>query len=427
MDDTHELLAAEPLSQLEKSDSRFRAVVETALDAYYDWNIETAYCYFSDHMDALLGDEPGTLAHSIYAWAELVHPDDRERVLRSLAAAFRHDGRWQHDYRLRRRDGSFVFLRDNGLIVYNERGRPVRMIGAIWDITKERESERALQESAELYRTLFRGAANPAVHVDRDGQYLDANEAALAFFQSSREGLLSREFKDDFSEEVQRLVDVAFNEESRAEVEVTLDINGTPKTLILAIVPCRIGDRDTFFCLGTDISAHKMLQERLQDTNTALRVVLQQMDDDSQELERRVTANMALLVTPTLDRLDRLLRARPEAAFVQAVRENLSEVVRPFARRLVSPAEGSASLSRREIEIANYVRLGKASDEIAEILHISRSAVQFHRGNIRRKLGLKRGQQLATALSAVALEGSHGVHELAQDASQDAMNHEVAL
>jgi PAS domain S-box-containing protein len=221
------------------------------------------------------------------------------------------------------------------------------------------------------------------VHVDRDGRYLDVNEAALAFFQSSREVLLGREFNDDFPEEVRQLVDVAFSTESRVEVEVALDVKGTPKTLILAVVPCRIGDRDTFFCLGTDISGHKMLQERLQDTNTALRVVLQQMGQDRQELERRVTANMALLVTPTLDRLERLLHSRPEAAFVQAVRENLSEVVRPFARRLATPADGSAPLSRREIEIANYVRLGKTTDEIAEILHISRSAVQFHRGRLR--------------------------------------------
>jgi DNA-binding CsgD family transcriptional regulator len=54
-------------------------------------------------------------------------------------------------------------------------------------------------------------------------------------------------------------------------------------------------------------------------------------------------------------------------------------VIRPFAWQLSTASERFQALSRREIEIANYVRLGKTSDEIAEILHISRSTVQFQR------------------------------------------------
>ena len=105
-------------------------------------------------------------------------------------------------------------------------------------------------------------------------------------------------------------------------------------------------------------------------------------------------------ITPTLDRLERQLRSRPEAEFVEALRENLAEILRPFAARLSSPDDGASPLTRRELEVAGYVRLGKTTDQIAEIMRLSRSAVEFHRGNIRRKLGLKRGdQQLGAALS----------------------------
>jgi PAS domain S-box/PAS domain S-box len=402
VDRRRDLVAAAPLSELEERDGRFRALVESAFDAYYDWNIETGYNYFSEPLDALLGYRPGTLKWSFYAWFERVHPDDRRRVMGSLGTAFRHENHWQDDYRLRKRDNSYVFVRDNGLIIYGDRMRPVRMLGVIRDITQERERARALSESAELYRTLFAGAANPAVHVDREGCYLDANEAALGFFECSKEELLSRRFSEDFSADVVRLVDEAFSMKGRVESEVTIRVKGAPKTLVLAIVPCRIGERDTFFCLGTDISSRQMLQERLEDVNTALRVVLEQTNQDKQDLERRIAANIALLVAPTLDRLERLLRSRPEVACVQAVRENLNEIVRPFASRLTTSSESCVALSRRELEIANYVRLGKTTDEIAEVLCVSRSAVQFHRGNIRRKLGLKRGdQQLATALDSI--------------------------
>jgi DNA-binding CsgD family transcriptional regulator len=159
---------------------------------------------------------------------------------------------------------------------------------------------------------------------------------------------------------------------------------------------------DSFFCLCTDITAHRLLEERLRDTNTALRVVLEQVNDDKVELEKRVMANLELLITPTLDRLARQLRSRPEIEFVDALRENLADILRPFAARLSSPDDGASPLTRRELEVAGYVRLGKTTDQIAEIMRLSRSAVEFHRGNIRRKLGLKRGdQQLGAALSTL--------------------------
>ena len=187
-----------------------------------------------------------------------------------------------------------------------------------------------------------------------------------------------------------------------------MEVRATKRTLIAAIVPCRMSGQDSFFCLCTDITAHKLLEEQLRDTNTALRVVLGQVNDDKVELEKRVTANLELLITPTLDRLDRQLRSRPEAEFVQALRENLAEILRPFAARLSSPEDGASPLTRRELEVAGYVRLGKTTDQIAELMRLSRSTVEFHRGNIRRKLGLKRGgQQLGTALSTLQTGQGH--------------------
>ncbi len=89
------------------------------------------------------------------------------------------------------------------------------------------------------------------------------------------------------------------------------------------------------------------------------RLALEQVNDDKLELEKRVTADLELLIMPTLDRLERQLRSQPEIEFVEALRESL-----------------------------------------AEIMRLSRSAVEFHRGNIRRRLGLKRGdQQLGAALT----------------------------
>jgi DNA-binding CsgD family transcriptional regulator len=71
----------------------------------------------------------------------------------------------------------------------------------------------------------------------------------------------------------------------------------------------------------------------------------------------------------------------------------------PFVRRLGQSALG---LTPRELEVAEMVRNGYSSKEIAERLHISPKAVAFHRGNLRKKLGIKsRRESLRVRLLAL--------------------------
>ncbi|MHB1343859.1 MAG: hypothetical protein ACYCX3_05825 [Thermoleophilia bacterium] len=114
--------------------------------------------------------------------------------------------------------------------------------------------------------------------------------------------------------------------------------------------------------------------------DTALRVLMEQRDQDRRELEERIHANFERLIQPALDRLGRALGVRPEASLVETLAVNLEEIVRPYAGGLLGP-------------------------EAREPL--SHSAVSFHRGNIRRKLGLAAGgPHLTTHLAAHATDAS---------------------
>ena len=68
-----------------------------SFDAYYDWDIRSGDNYFSEHFDELLGQPRGSARRWFDAWLELVHADDRDRVLRSLSAAFQHQATWKDD------------------------------------------------------------------------------------------------------------------------------------------------------------------------------------------------------------------------------------------------------------------------------------------------------------------------------------------
>jgi PAS domain S-box-containing protein len=130
----------------------------------------------------------------------------------------------------------------------------------------------------------------------------------------------------------------------------------------------------------------KLKASSLADLNTALRVLLEQKDNDRADIEEKVMLNMRELVLPFIEKLKRTSLTRRQAAYVQVLESNLNDVISPFSRTLSAKF---LSLTPTEIQIAGMIREGKMSQEIADVLNLSSRTVESHRGSIRKKLGLK--------------------------------------
>ena len=105
---------------------------------------------------------------------------------------------------------------------------------------------------------------------------------------------------------------------------------------------------------------------RLAETNTALRVFLKQNAEDTRALA-------ASGLNPE------------QKMLLEIIRDNLEVLAEPFAQRLSQAFPG---LTPREVQVADLVRDGRSNKEIASVLQITPRAVEFHRENLRRKLGL---------------------------------------
>ncbi len=123
----------------------------------------------------------------------------------------------------------------------------------------------------------------------------------------------------------------------------------------------------------------------LEDSNTALKVLLEQRELDKASMEENIVVNIRKLVMPSLEEL--LLQRLDERNrnLLAIIRSRLDDITSPFLKRLSSV---SRLLTPKEIDVAILVREGRTSKEIADLLHVSVSAVDFHRKKIRRKLGL---------------------------------------
>lgn len=147
--------------------------------------------------------------------------------------------------------------------------------------------------------------------------------------------------------------------------------------------------------IGTnlDITERKQAQvnvelhaSELENTNTALRVLLKQVNENKTEMESKVLDNFTRLVNPYLDLLEEYLANTRQHEYITVIRENIKKITSSFSVNLSSSYLG---LSPREIQVADLVRQGRANKETAQILNISVNAVEFHRNNLRKKLGLQ--------------------------------------
>lgn len=135
--------------RLGKSELRFRAAAQVTNDGIWDWDIAAGTIWRSPSIAALVGLDTRELDDSPVAWQRLIHPDDRaavrassERVLRGTADEF------QAEYRVRRADGSYIYVLDKACALHDDSGEVVRMIGGIRDLTGRRRSQQALMGMA---------------------------------------------------------------------------------------------------------------------------------------------------------------------------------------------------------------------------------------------------------------------------------------
>ena len=147
------------LERLREAEERYRALVEqTPVVSYIDpHRPDHTSAYFSPQVQTLLGYTPDELTRDIPLWPELVHPDDRERILGASMLAEQTSGIYDVEYRMIAKDGHLVWVHDQAVLIRDEQGTPKFWQGVWVDLSEQKraaELERALtaerEEAAEL-------------------------------------------------------------------------------------------------------------------------------------------------------------------------------------------------------------------------------------------------------------------------------------
>jgi PAS domain S-box-containing protein len=317
----------------------------------------------------------------------------------------------------------------------------------VQDVTRLKEVEKLLWDSREWFLSLVETISDWIWEVDRTGTYIFSNQKVKDILGYDRHEVLGKKPFDFMPPDEAKKVAKNFRKLSKSRKafsgleNINLHMDGHEVVLETSAVPVFDGngkylgyrgiDRDitkrklaervfeqinaelenrvaerTVDLTRTNNQLKREIRERrqvekalkkrekelknktaqLQELNSALKVLLMKKDEDRIDLEEKMVSNVRELVFPYLAKLNKGKLQDKEKAFTNIIESNLKDIISPFARSLTSQYLG---LTPSEIQVASLIKQGKTTKDIAELSYLSPRTIEFHRDNIRTKLGIK--------------------------------------
>ncbi len=368
---------------------------------------------------------------------------ESEREAVAIYTEVLEKGSWVGEVSGLRKDGSPITVHLSASLVRNEKGEPICMMDSFVDITDRRRIEEELK-----IKDLAIASSLDGIGIgDLAGTIIYVNDAALEMWgaQDASEVLGTSALRLARSEEEALRIYQAVLEKGSWSGEVSgYKKDGSPITVLMtaSLVRNEKGEPVCMMASFVDITermvaeqklqrAYESLEQRvdertgelvranvrlkkeieerkqaelsllqkeeelrlksinLEEANTALKVLLKRGEQDKNELEDKVLSNIKELALPYVEKLRNTGLDDKQKTLLEILESNLNDIVSPFLKKLSSQY---LNLTPTEIQVANLIREGKATKEIAELLTISERAIEFHRNNIRDKLGLKKSK-----------------------------------
>lgn len=194
--------------RLDYEQSRFKYVTAVASDAIWDANPNDKTVWWSEGLQTHYKHERPDPEAGYDLWRDNIHPDDRKEVLEDMSSAENSgEKQWTYEYRFIRGDGTVANVIDRAYILRDSNGQIQRVIGAMNDITLQKEAEKELKRSEQQYRLLYEQSPLPMwIYDPQTFKFLSVNEAAKETYGYSEEEFKELIIFDLFLEEDQKAI-----------------------------------------------------------------------------------------------------------------------------------------------------------------------------------------------------------------------------
>ncbi|HSD93793.1 MAG TPA: PAS domain S-box protein [Syntrophales bacterium] len=366
-----------------------------------------AASYANYEVSELIGQKSGSF----------VHPEDRERVKADARAMLRGERNSPYVFRILTKQGETRWVMET-VTPFFFNGRPA-LLGNSMNITDRMEAEERLRESEDRYRTIFETTGTATIIVEEDTTVTLVNTEFEKLSGAPKEYWEGKRKWTEFVHEKDRERMLRYHHSRRVGADAAprnyefslINMQGKVRDLIITI--SMIPGTKRSVASFVDITERKQAEEalkknerdlkdkthELEELNAALRVLLKRREEDKLELENNVISNLKKLVMPYIEKIKKGRIEGNDLVSLNVIESNLKDIASPFASKLSSEF---LSLTPKELRVADLIKEGKTTKEIAEFMNVSPATVEIHRYHIREKLGLSRKKtNLRTYLSSL--------------------------
>ncbi len=220
--------------------------------------------YVSPQNETILGYAPEEYLAEPDHWINIMHPDDRERILSEDGRTNESGEPFVAEYRQIAKDGRIVWIRDEATMVRDESGKPLYWLGVQTDITERKEAEERLQASEAELRALFAAIDDLVFEIDVQGRYLRVAPTNPSLLYPTEKDRIGKTLHDILpAKTAEKLLSyIRHSVESRetVKVEYSLVIEGKEKWFEGTVTPL---SRESVVFVGRDITERRALEERL--------------------------------------------------------------------------------------------------------------------------------------------------------------------
>ncbi|HSF55810.1 MAG TPA: PAS domain-containing protein [Algoriphagus sp.] len=193
---------------------RYQIVTQATSDAIWDFDMEKNNLYWGEGFLTLFGYDPKTTNPSFEFLFSLIHPEDKDRINRLVQTYMNprsHKSHWLEEYRFLKSDGNYAFVLDKAIFIRNQEGAVERVVGAMQDISKQKEFEKSLKSLNEKLEKNVRELAISNMELQQFAFVASHDLQEPLRMISSFLGLLERRYKDVLDQKALEYISFATN------------------------------------------------------------------------------------------------------------------------------------------------------------------------------------------------------------------------
>lgn len=264
---------------LKESQERYAFVNKATQDVIFDWDIVANKVYRNANYETLFGIKLDESEEN--NWQKHVEPNDLKRITAELEKAYESKQESiTQEYRFKKGDGSYAIIVDRGFIIYDDNGKPIRMIGAMNDVTEKRNAELELRKNKNRLEAIIANEPECVKIVDANGDLLEMNPSGLAMLEATSLDqvkaktlieFLTPEYRQGFIDLHKKVIS---GESGSYEFEV-IGLNGSKRWLETHATPLVDSETKKTSLLGVtrDITARKFAEMSLKSLSTTFSAI----------------------------------------------------------------------------------------------------------------------------------------------------------